>query len=306
MLPKGGTPFNLLTRPQRKLPKTKTRIKFLVLPKWTLKKVLRMKTWRSEAPNVKLRHPRIKTTLLRSSKPPNLHLDDKNKPKKRTPRLGQMTCQFGTSVVAGTAAVYRALFRNNKSKHDIVARIDKLALSLRSKCTVQLEQNNSWHSAWYRDAESTEITEDADRCEFFHFGIRKTTKMAGFIRLLGSRPGSWEQYRGLQVCSWAVGFLTAFRSCETYEQGTNSLIPEKGAFHYHGPRCFNPEILEKLPKTRQRTRYFLFRRREKEGQWNRWLRWLRRLVASSDRIRLVETTWITWYRKFAWSYFEFS
>ena len=52
-----------------------------------------------------------------------------------------------------------AALRNGKSEQDISSKIDKLALSLRTKVQVWLKGNNSWRNSWYHDSDTTEETE---------------------------------------------------------------------------------------------------------------------------------------------------
>ena len=49
--------------------------------------------------------------------------------------------------------------RNQVPKADIEANLDKLALSLRTKCTRWLSNNKGWQQFWYCDPEATETTE---------------------------------------------------------------------------------------------------------------------------------------------------
>ncbi|CAL1170384.1 unnamed protein product, partial [Cladocopium goreaui] len=52
--------------------------------------------------------------------------------------------------------------RNGKKKEDVVQNIAKLALSFRTKTTLFLAQNDSWHQSWFADPEATEVTEGGD------------------------------------------------------------------------------------------------------------------------------------------------
>lgn len=83
--------------------------------------------------------------------------------------------------------------RNKIPEQDIQAKVDRLALSLRTKRSNWLRDQKGWRDSWVADKDSNTTTEDGDV---------RVNQVVGSLRSSRGVPRASDGNCGLEACPW--------------------------------------------------------------------------------------------------------